>query len=543
MSHFIYELLDEPENERLEFKSARSSIDSDTVIDYCIALANEGGGKLILGVSDSRPRKIVGSQAYADGMNKIKERLVNEVHLRVEIEEAHLSEGRVLIFVIPSRPIGVPLHRNGRYFMRAGEALIGMTPDKIKRIIDESGPDYSVEAVPGATLADLDPVAIAEFRRRWAAKSGRQELLTMPYEQLLLDSELISEGKVTIAALVLFGRKESLGKLRLGHVEVVFEYRANDAPGPAQQREEFRQGFFSFYDRLWELIDLRNDRQSFQDGFFMHDIKTFNEGAIREAILNAVSHRDYRSGANIFVRQFPERIEITNPGGPPPGVSISNILNEQLPRNRRIAETFARAGLVERSGQGMNRIFASCIRETKQAPDFTHTDADHFWITLHGRIRQPEFLRVLERIGQERMLSFAADDFIALQMIFDGKKIPATLSYVVERFLEEGIVERASTRKDDSVILARKFYQAIGKGGVHTRKKGLDRETNKLLLLEHISASEPSGARMEEFLQVLPTYNRRMIQTLLSALVRDGKVRSSGKTSGARWHLSVEKKG
>ena len=315
---------------------------------------------------------------------------------------------------------------------------------------------------------------------------------------------------------------------------------ANDAPGPAQQREEFRQGFFSFYDRLWELIDLRNTKQSFQDGFFMMDIKTFNEGAIREAILNAIAHRDYRNGANVFVRQFPERIEITNPGGPPPGVRIENILNEQSPRNRRIAETFARAGLVERSGQGMNRIYASCIRETKQVPDFTHTDADHFWITLHGRIRQPEFLRVLEKIGRERTLSFSADDFIALQIIFDGGKVPANLSYVVDRFLEEGIVEAASSKKGHGIILARQFYAAIGKSGVHTRKKGLDRETNKELLVRHIRQSEPEGARMEEFLQVLPAYNRRMIQTLLSSLVDEKKIVRKGITNAARWHLAEE---
>ncbi len=276
MMSFLYGLLSEPEGENLEFKSARSTIDTDIVIDYCVALANEGGGRLVLGVSDARPRRIVGTHAYADGLNKVKERLASELRLRIEVEEALLPEGRVLVFRVPSRPIGVPLHRNGRYLMRAGEALVGMTPDKIQRILDESGPDYSAEKVHGANLSDLDPEAIADFRRRWSEKSGRRDLPTLSDEQALRDTEMIVDGKVTVAAMVLFGTREALGRLGLGHVEVIFEYRANDAPGPAQQREEFRQGFFGFYERLWQLVDLRNTKQSFQDGFFVHDIKTFN---------------------------------------------------------------------------------------------------------------------------------------------------------------------------------------------------------------------------------------------------------------------------
>jgi ATP-dependent DNA helicase RecG len=529
-------LLSEPEGEHLEFKSARSTIVMDILINYSIALANEGGGKLVLGVSDARPRKIVGTQVFLDGISKIKERLASELRLRIDIEENKFSEGRVLIFHIPSRPIGTPLHRNGQYFMRAGESLVGMTPDMIKRIFDEAGPDYSVETVPGARVDDLDPLAIEAFRKRWSEKAERPDLVAIPQERLLRDSELMVGGQLTIAALVLFGKREALGRLRLAHAEVIFEYRANDAPGPAQQREEFRQGFFSFYNRLWELIDLRNTKQSFQDGFFMLDIKTFNEGAIREAILNAVSHRDYRSGASVFVRQYPERIEITNPGGPPPGITIANILNEQFPRNRRIAETFARAGLVERSGQGMNRIFASCIRETKPEPDFTHTDADHFWITLHGRIQHPEFLQVLEKIGRERMLSFSADDFLALQMIYDEKLVPPALQYIVDRFLEEGIAERTPTGKGKTVILSRKLYKAIGKDGVHTRKKGLDRETQKELLLRHIQKTEPEGARMEELLQVLPMLDRHAVGSLLRSLKAEKKVVVEGVTNAARWH-------
>ena len=182
----------------------------------------------------------------------------------------------------------------------------------------KSGPDYTAEVCPKATMDDLDPSAIEDLRNRWIKKSKNEKLHSLSAEQLLCDAELVVSEGITYAALVLCGKKEALGRL-LAQAEVIFEYRSSDVSGPAQHREEFRQGFFSFYDDLWKLINLRNDKQHFQDGLFIWDIPTFNESAVREAILNAISHRDYRMAGSVFIRQFPRRLEIVSPGGFPPG--------------------------------------------------------------------------------------------------------------------------------------------------------------------------------------------------------------------------------
>lgn len=253
-----------------------------------------------------------------------------------------------------------------------------------------------------------------------------------------------------------------------------------------------------------------------------------------------MSHRDYRSGASIFVRQYPERIEIASPGGPPPGITLENILWEQLPRNRRLAETFAKCGLVERSGQGMNRIYESCIRESKGVPDFRNTDAEHFWITLHGTIQHPEFLRVLEKIGQERLRSFSTDDFMVIQMIYDGRSLSDRFASVAADLFEEGLLEKAPAGKSHAWILARRLYAAVGQKGVHTRKQGLDRETNKELLYKHIKESEPEGAKMEEFRQVLPNQDRNLIQSLLRSLIHEGRIHAKGATNAGRWHIGAQ---
>ena len=273
-----------------------------------------------------RPRKVVGSQAFAD-LERTKAGLIEKLRLRIDAQEIVRPDGRVLVFTAPSRPIGVPIAVDGAYWMRAGEDLAPMTPDMLRRIFDEAGPDFSAEICPKAAMADLDPAAIESLRRRWTKHSGNNALSKRPADKLLRDAELVLPGGVTYAALILLGSRAALGRF-LAQAEVVFEYRSTPRPGPANQREEFRQAFLSFYDRVWELVDLRNDKQHFQERLVMHPVRTFSEIAVREALLNAVSHRDYRHPGSVFVRQFPRRIEIVSPGGFPPGITPDNILDQ-----------------------------------------------------------------------------------------------------------------------------------------------------------------------------------------------------------------------
>ncbi|OHD21319.1 MAG: hypothetical protein A2Y38_11620 [Spirochaetes bacterium GWB1_59_5] len=111
----VHALLEQNESEHIEFKKAESSFDFDKLVEYAIALANECGGMIVLGITDKKPRLIVGTSAYLDDLAKIKERLNAQVRLRIDIEEVQCPEGRVLVFHVPSRPVGMPLHVHGRY--------------------------------------------------------------------------------------------------------------------------------------------------------------------------------------------------------------------------------------------------------------------------------------------------------------------------------------------------------------------------------------------------------------------------------------------
>jgi ATP-dependent DNA helicase RecG len=343
------------------------------------------------------------------------------------------------------------------------------------------------------------------------------------------------DGGLTYAALILFGTRRALGKY-LGQAEVLFEYRSQEASIPCQQREEYRQGFFSFMDDLWQKINTRNDRQHFADGLFIWDIPTFNEMVVREAVLNAMAHRDYRLGASVFVRQFPRKLEIVSPGGFPPGITPENILWRQSPRNRRIAEALSRCGLVERSGQGINRMFEECIKESKPWPNFAGSDDYQVVVTLRGEVQDPRFLRFLEKVGKERLATFNTEDFLILDLIHREEPIPPDLHPRLLRLAEHGVLEKMGRGRGVRYVLARQFYAFLGQKGVYTRKRGLDRATNKELLAQHISDNRTEGSRLQELLQVLPACSRGQVQSFLRELQKEGRIHHLGSTRSALWY-------
>lgn len=530
----LHALMESNEDEHLEFKAAKRQLDFGTMVQYCAALANEGGGKLVLGVSDKKPRIIKGTLAFP-ALEKTKKSILDELHFRVDIEEIGTPEGRVLIFSVPSRPSGTPIGYRGKFLMRSGGSLVAMTPEILQRIFAETGPDYSAVICEKASFEDLSALAVARFRAQWIRKSGNERLKTLSDKQLLADAELATDAGLTYAALILLGTREALGKC-LPQAEVIYEYRSSESSVAYQKRHEYREGFFLYHNGLWNAINTRNDIQQFQDGLFRWDIPTFNESVVREAVLNAVCHRDYRLGNSVFVRQYPKKLAIVSPGGFIEGITPDNIIWKQAWRNRRVVEVLGRCGPVERSGQGANRMFEECIKESKATPDFTGTDEYRVSVTLHGEIQDVRFLRFLERLGHETLSSFSTEDLLVIDALHRERTVPSRLKESIRYLKERGIIETVGRGRGTRHILSHRFYDFIGKKGVYTRKKGLDRETNKTLLLKHIQRCREEGSRLQELMEVLPSLKPSQVQSLLRDLRAEGRIYHTGRTKGSRWY-------
>lgn len=524
------------EHERLEFKHARTKFDFTRLVQYCVALANEGGGHLILGVSDHFPRKVLGSSAFEGKLQKVKANLTQALKLiRVDAYEVMHPDGRVVVFDVPARPLGLPLHYEGRYFMRGGEGLIAMTPDQLRAILDEASPDYSSETMTGVSIADLSVDAVERFRILWAEDSGNSQLLSLPVDQLLRDAGLVTDQGITIAALVLLGTSQTLGQ-RLGQAEIIFEYRSQEHVIHAQQRMQFRDAFLLIYDDLWNAVSLRNEVFELQTGLIRRSIPSFHEEVVREAILNAVAHRDYRLPGSIYIRQFPSKLEIESPGGLPAGITPENILWRREPRNRLLAETLERCGFVERSGQGMDIMFRRSIADGKAPPDLTGSDEYLVRVVLSGHVRDPRFIHLLEAISREIQYSVTVEDLLVLNCIHGGVEVPEQVRNRQSLLVERGILERIGRGRGTRYLLSRRFHHYVDEAGAYTRRRGLDRATNKELLVRHLKENQQTGSRFRDLHQVLPSLSRNQVQSLLRELQAEGRAHSRGVTRAARWY-------
>ena len=186
----------------------------------------------------------------------------------------------------------------------------------------------------------------------------------------------------------------------------------------------------------------------------------------------------------------------------------------------------------------MNLIFEEAIRESKPLPVFTNTDKYQVALTLYGTVQDPNFIRFLQKIGNEQLESFTTADWMILGYVGREGKVPDAYKPRVDRLIDLGILERAGRGK---LILSHRYYSFIGRKGTYTRKKGLDRSTNKNLLLQHIYDNQKDGSPLKDLMDVLPSLTRNQIQTLLKELKAEGETHPVGATRSARWYPGPSK--
>ena len=541
-------LLGATEGEVVEFKEAKSSYGKDDLCRYGSALANEGGGAIVFGVTNKHPRRIVGTNAF-EQPELARNRLNAALRLQTTAEAIDHPAGRVLICTVPKHKPGVPCAFDGRAWMRDGESLVPLSEERRLAIYQERAGDFSAEVRGDVAFEQLSPDAIAVFRRQWLAKlagqSGRadihQSLSNADDRQLLEDAGVLVDGVPTNAALILFAPRQILRR-RMAQAEIVFEYRPGEQPGRAGQRENFQDGFFLALDPLWQIINGRNDEQDYQRGPTVRPIPTFSERPTRELILNAVCHRDYQDPGSIFVRQYGtpgrRRLRVESPGGLPPGITLQNILVRHKPRNRLIADVFERCGLVERSGQGMDLMFRSAVRHAKRLPSFEDTDAHFVFVTLHGEVQDRAFVRFLADLDADATRGLVLDDYLVLDRIRRAARLDAAGRETARHLRDRGLVESVGTGRGTRYLLSRSLYRQLDDAPAYTRDRGLDDAHCRELLLQHLRHAGGDGSPLSELVEVLPHRRPAQVRYLLQSLQAAGRVAVRGRTRGATWVLN-----
>jgi ATP-dependent DNA helicase RecG len=448
------------ESERLEFKEAKQQFEMTKLMRYCVALANEGGGHLVLGVSDKLPRRIVGSQAFASmvALNDIKARIVEKLRMRVDTTELLHADGRVLVFEIPSRAPGQPMDFEGAYLMRAGEDTVPMTPDRLRSIFAEGTPDWLARPAkqgssPDEVIALLDTQGFFDLLKQPYPTTREGVLAKLQGEELIVAD---SQGWTitNLAALLLAKRLNAfpLDVARKAPRVVIYEgvnklKTRDDKPGT--------RGYAVGFSGLVEFVHSAAPQNRFIEEAVREEVKMFPKQALRELIANALVHQDFSPmGASVMIDMYDDRLEISNPGVPP--IDVQRFIDEYRSRNERLADLMRRFGLCEEKGSGVDKVIAAAEMFQLPPPDFRvgqmRTTAVLFAHQEFGDMSKSDRVRAcyqhccLQYVSNKRMSNQSLRDRFKL-----GEEKTALVSQLIGTAKDAGLIkaddsETSSTR-------------------------------------------------------------------------------------------------
>lgn len=513
------------------------------ILGYVTALCNEKGGSLVIGMEDKYPHKVVGTRQNENSTGELEANIYRDTGIRPKIYELYEDEaekkGRVLVIDVPSRPAGTVFKFEDVPLMRVGEELKPMSDEVYLSIIQENEPDFSQQICRDATLDELDPDALSVLKEKYAKKQNNPIFLTLSNRQILSDLQLITDEGVTNAAVILLG-KENFIKRVYPQASVMLEYRHSESQITFDNRISYSQPFFIMIDRLWHDIDLRNGKFQIKEGPYIFDVPYFNEEVIRESINNAITHRDYTRHSETVIKQYPQKLIVTNAGGFPHGVTIDNILTvPSTPRNRLLADVLSKTGIVERSGQGVDKIFYRTLSEGKEAPDYSGSDAFNVELILSAIIQDKAFALFIESVQQNLAEDnkLSVFEIVVLDKIRRNEKTTALDKAVIKQLMDRNLIEKRGKTNGIHYILCRSYYEFTGNTAEYSKKS--DWNTSQVTSIIIPFLTKYNKAKMGDFVKLLDGHlTRRQVRVYIQHMVDQNILTASGKGYGTYYEIS-----
>ncbi|GGG96447.1 ATP-dependent DNA helicase RecG [Parapedobacter pyrenivorans] len=508
------------------------------VLGYITALSNEGGGMLVLGMADQLPHLVVGTDFAVGKIGETADDIYSRLQMRVVIEELFEGDKRIVVFHVPSRPVGKLMKFEGVPLMRVGDSLRNMSDEEMFKVLSESEPDFSATFCTGVTISDLDDEAMEILKAQYAQKQQNPAFRSLSNLHALNDLGLIIDGKVTYAGLILLGKRDVIQRY-LPQAKIILEYRNQESQIPFDWREEICDPLFIAIDRAWQLIHSRNSLDHHSVGPYIFDIQVFDELVIREGLLNSVTHRDYRLTSEVVVKQYPRKLVINNPGGFPKGVSIENLLSvSSTPRSRLIADVLLKTGLVERSGQGVDKIFALTLQQGKPMPDYSYSDPFQVSLVLDHRVINGNFRQFCQLAAEQldEGEHLGVYEIMTLVVVRDGLSIRPEYTSSLERLVALGLVARVGSNKSKRYVLGG-LYEALT---AESAKVG-NYTAHEIGIIANLFKNKDDTNRMGAIVDTFGTsYTREQVKFLVEKLVSDGVLVKEGRGNTTSYRLAPQ---
>lgn len=435
---------------QLEFKEAKHSFDIEKLYEYCVAIANEGGGHLVLGITDRPPRAVVGTAAFPNPV-KVVEQVQIKVGFHIEMMQVDHQDGRVLVVRIPSRPRGTAYQLEGRYLMRAGASLRSMSEDKLREIFDEGKPDWleevSLEAISGQQVIELLDIQTYFELLKEPFPTDQNAIL----EKLVLGRMLIRKGDrfdlPRLSGLLLARRLTDFKDVARKAPRVIVYSGASKVETKLEQLGV--KGYAVGFRGLVAFIMSQLPQNEVVEEAIRRQVKLLPELAIRELVANALIHQDFMmTGASVMIDIYSDRIEISNPGDPI--VEVNRFIDGYQSRNERLADVMRRMGVCEEKGSGIDKVISLVEAYQLPAPNF-RSELKRTAVVLAGPKLFDEMDRD-ERIRacyQHTVLKRMMNEFMTNQSLRERFKLPdakgATVSQVITQTLDAGLIKPDET--------------------------------------------------------------------------------------------------
>ena len=558
----LQELISGGESLTVEFKSDRRQISDKEIYEEIVSMANTAGGTLLIGLEDSgevtgaAPRHgtstdplrlqaaIFGNTVPSINTRVSVLKMEGSEVLAVEVdrypEPCATASGKSLRRIIggDGKPQSVPFYPRDQRSMRIDLGLL----------------DFSAQPVESAAFEDLDPLEFERLRQAVARLRGDASLKILSHSELAKALRLVetTEHGLTpnVAGLLLLGRPDVIRRLLPTHGAF---FQVFDATGNVVADETPFESAAPLL-RMFSEIELRfaacNREREVPVGLIRLPIPDYAPESFREAMSNALLHRDFSRMGAVYLQLHPDHLLITNPGGFPEGITLQNILvHEPKPKNPRLAEAFKRIGLVEQTGRGVDRIFLGQLRFGRPAPDYARSDSSGVRVVLRGGDASLEFAAYVfeeDRAGRP----FSLDELLALNQLFHERRIDSDTAgrllqkgaadghAVLERLQERGLLEAKGEKRGRVYHLSAAMYRQLGQPAGYVRAHGISAIRQEAMVLEYVTAhGRIERAQVMELCGLTSSQAGRLLTRLCAA----GRLRRQG--TPPRWTHYVAAEG
>lgn len=542
------------EDKNIEYKGIQKIRTGDKgfkeLAGTCVALANAQGGKIYIGIDNKTlmvgENQLITTQEQNDAVSKLRSLCFSVAITSSEILSDENGSQYFIITVFPSTKT-IASTSDGKLFVRIVDKCEPVRSEDIQRLAEEKGAyQWEINTTKYSWLDDIVESNLqkfaAEIRQSARVKAHIKQLDNI---EIAENYHLIDGDKLTNLGVLWIGTPKQRAGLCY---PLTVQYIVYNTLEEKVRKEEWHDLTMNPKELLLDIeqkaVELTYSYE-FPNGLFRKQIRHYNPKLLRELLVNAFAHRSFTISNDIMIKVYPDRLEISNPGGLPLGISKENILHTKHRRNPNMIEIMSALEMMEGEGSGYDLIYELNAKEAKLPPE-VDSSYNEFKVMQRAEIIDVEILPPLDYVMQNYQLS--QKSFIAFGIIARERKILSTqltkqlqltnddrLRSYIDKLLVEGLIVKTGTKKATK-LQVNPLLIKNAKANIKTSLKTIEPYALKALIIEDVK--KYAGSKISEIAARIPDVGVDEIRKMVYSMV-DLELRTEGAKTNRRYYLKM----